>query len=252
MNVTSESDDDLDAYGMEDFSVEFLDAIERAEEAFPSSFCAPPSSALTVLDIKEEDEDDYSMFLEPCSQAEIEAWDEMEQPGYVPSQCPSSTSRVKNEPTSPTRSALRHVDLGCLKSEPEPLSAIISLSSSPSTTATCIRNELTHSTLSEASTLVRSSSPRPCKLESSPPRAQQKPCELDSDSDSESSDDEIQVIAVRPAPAKRIKSKAKPPTSLSSIARGPHKDSDDEIEVISVRFNQPTITTPNGHVVPLS
>ncbi|KAJ7808396.1 hypothetical protein B0H14DRAFT_3152107 [Mycena olivaceomarginata] len=67
------SEDEIDGFGLDDFSADFLEELDRAEEAFPSSFCpVPPSSAVT-------DDDEYdSMFLEPCSQEITDALDEME------------------------------------------------------------------------------------------------------------------------------------------------------------------------------
>ncbi|KAJ7168900.1 hypothetical protein C8R46DRAFT_1350388 [Mycena filopes] len=93
------SADDIDAFGLEDFSMDFLVELDRAEEAFPSSFCAlPPSSALTA---KSEDDDEYDlMFLEPCSQEITAALHEMEQPDFMPTE---DDTRVKIESSSPAK-----------------------------------------------------------------------------------------------------------------------------------------------------
>ncbi|KAJ6576972.1 hypothetical protein DFH09DRAFT_1030899 [Mycena vulgaris] len=87
--MTGALEDGIDAYGMDDFSPDFLTELERAEEAFPSSFCAPPPNS-AVTTVSDDDEFD-SLFLEPCSQEIAAALDEMEHPEFVPSQCRSAT-----------------------------------------------------------------------------------------------------------------------------------------------------------------
>ncbi|KAJ7205856.1 hypothetical protein B0H12DRAFT_1225407 [Mycena haematopus] len=73
-------EDEIDGFGLDQFSPNFLEELERAEEAFPSSFCGiPPTSQAT-----ETSDDEYdSMFVEPCSQEVNDALHAMEQPDFV-------------------------------------------------------------------------------------------------------------------------------------------------------------------------
>ncbi|KAJ7679165.1 hypothetical protein DFH06DRAFT_1465341 [Mycena polygramma] len=88
-------EDDIDAYGLDEFSADFLTELDKAEETFPSSFCPPPPN--TVQEIADDDEYD-SMFLEPCSQEMSQALDEMERPDFVPIQS-SSQPTMQRDPS---------------------------------------------------------------------------------------------------------------------------------------------------------
>ncbi|KAF7332843.1 hypothetical protein MVEN_02389200 [Mycena venus] len=196
------SDDEIDGFGLDEFSVDFLEELERAEEAFPSSFCAvPPSSAVT--DIVEDQYD--SMFLEPCSQEIADALDEMEQPDFVFSQHRSQSERIQ----SPASTA---PDLSLIGN---PIKIFERAATPCSTPRVCIKSE-------SASPKAASSSPP-----SSPIRNTSSRKRLRSESETDS-DDEVDCK----------KHKLSPPTYLSQFFSSYPKYEYDPCGPASQQFQQ--------------
>ncbi|KAF7310270.1 hypothetical protein MIND_00400900 [Mycena indigotica] len=82
------SDDDLELYGMDDYSPAFLVALDAAEEAFPSSFCAPPPSSLPLptqvstaskAEDDDDDDDEFGWDAMPLTQEMHDALEQMEE-----------------------------------------------------------------------------------------------------------------------------------------------------------------------------
>ncbi|KAF7326254.1 hypothetical protein MKEN_00478400 [Mycena kentingensis (nom. inval.)] len=74
--------DDIESFGLDLYSPEFLTALEKAEQEFPSSFCAPPPPSASPPDAESdsdsEDEFDALLEAEPCTQAMHDALDDAE------------------------------------------------------------------------------------------------------------------------------------------------------------------------------
>ncbi|KAF7337351.1 hypothetical protein MSAN_02260900 [Mycena sanguinolenta] len=118
--MTLASEDDIDNFGLDEFSTDFLEELERAEEAFPSSFGPIP----------------------PSSQEMHDALDTMEQPDFTFSQCKTQpvTRRSPSpfpfptcaQPSSASVPTLRISDWECSTAsrrvcvKPEPISPTLS------------------------------------------------------------------------------------------------------------------------------
>ncbi|KAF7326311.1 hypothetical protein MKEN_00484500 [Mycena kentingensis (nom. inval.)] len=74
--------DDIESFGLDLYSPDFLTALEKAEQEFPSSFCAPPPPSASLPDAESESdsEDEFDALLEaePCTQAMHDALDDAE------------------------------------------------------------------------------------------------------------------------------------------------------------------------------
>ncbi|KAJ7675291.1 hypothetical protein B0H17DRAFT_1081364 [Mycena rosella] len=256
------SDDSIEAYGLDDFSADFLTALDRAEEAFPSSFRAPAPPAIPAV-LAALDDDDYdSMYLEPCSQAVAAALDEMEHPDFVP------TSASQPGPVRPRR-ALPYLQLKAPASTAPCVgvdrSKRVSFGGAfagrvPASKATA-RSTIVPSVIvkmepsSPTSTLVGSSSPPAPVLAS---KRRRRSSLSDNDSDSESAEEE--VAFKKPKVERRSSSPPGLPRAFkrerargSSVAENElelesQSDSDSDCEVVA--FKKPKLSPPSA--TPLS